>query len=203
MQKGLYPNVDTPKEVKDQVWKMIEERGFESLYQEIEKKDPDYAKIISPNDHYRIRRSLEILLSQKMTLSQLKTQMENQTNSPLPKNRSLKLGLLQERKILRERVLERSRLMLERGLIEEVRSLRDRGWVDWAPLRSVGYKEVGDYLDGNIAKSDLIEKITTSTMQLIKKQTTWFKRDKEIHWFDRDDREKAKEFARQWFYSKP
>ena len=77
----------------------------------------------------------------------------------------------------------RTQKMLDAGLVDEVKTLRDKGFKDWAPLQSVGYKEVQLFLDQAFSEKELPEKITTATMQLIKKQQTWFNRDKEIHWF--------------------
>ncbi len=73
--------------------------------------------------------------------------------------------------------------MLKKGLIEETKSAIDQGWRDWAPLRSVGYKETVDFLDQKISREELGSEITLHTQQLAKKQRTWFKRDKEVKWF--------------------
>jgi tRNA dimethylallyltransferase len=54
-------------------------------------------------------------------------------------------------------------------------------------MQSVGYKEMNEYLDGTLNKSDLLPQITTKTMQLAKRQMTWFKKDPEIHWFETKD----------------
>jgi tRNA dimethylallyltransferase len=75
--------------------------------------------------------------------------------------------------------------MLVAGLLDEVAGLRARGFKDWAPLSSVGYREAGVYLDGGMQEPGELENaILTSTMQLAKRQMTWFKRDPEIQWFD-------------------
>ena len=88
--------------------------------------------------------------------------------------------------------------MLANGWIDEVEKLRSDGYGDWPPMKSVGYKEVQLFLDGEIERADLNDRIVTATMQLIKKQQTWFKRDPEIQWFTPEDLDKAK----QWTLSK-
>ena len=87
---------------------------------------------------------------------------------------------------LRTAVEQRTAKMIKDGLIDEVRVLRGRIEKDWPPLKSVGYREVGTFLDGELREDELLEKICTSTMQLAKRQTTWFKRSNDARWFHPD-----------------
>jgi tRNA dimethylallyltransferase len=201
LEKGLYPSVETTDEVKQKVMAFVEDKGFEEAFTYLQTRDPEYAAVISANDHYRIRRSLEILFSQSHTISELKKQMAQQAQSPLPPHRKLKVGLFLPREELRPLVLARSQEMVKGGLIEEVQNLVDAGYSRWAPMLSVGYKETQQFLEQGFSCDELVNRITTSTMQLIKKQSTWFKRDPEIKWYRSDEWPQAQASVEDWLQS--
>ncbi len=191
LQKGLYPETTAPSDIKNNIQMWIDDRGMGSLYEWVKENDPIFAEKISENDHYRVRRAVEVMLSQKKTLTELKNQMAEENHSVLPPHKSLKVGLRDDKEILRQRVELRTRRMLANGLVAEVEALVARGLKNWAPLASVGYKEVQAYLAGQLNLNDLEARIVTSTMQLIKKQMTWFKRDPQIQWFSIEEQDKA------------
>jgi tRNA dimethylallyltransferase len=191
LEKGLYPDSKVSERVKAKVKNWIEEDGFEALYHWLQEKDPDFAKKISINDHYRIRRSVQVMMTQNKSMTELKEEMKNKNYSILPPHQKLKIGLKAEKSVLRDRVHLRTQRMISEGFVKEVESLLAEGLEDWAPIKSVGYKEVVAYLKGEIPWTSLEDRIVTSTMQLIKKQMTWFKRDEEIHWFDLSEQEVA------------
>ncbi|MEO0336906.1 MAG: tRNA dimethylallyltransferase, partial [Pseudomonadota bacterium] len=137
------------------------------------------------------RRAVEVMKTQNLTMTELKKQMSLENHSPLPEHKAIKVGLSDERSQLKTRVAARTQKMLAAGFIEEVESLRQKGLSQWAPMESVGYREVQMHLDGEIESHELSERITTATLQLIKKQQTWFKRDYEIQWFLPSAREQA------------
>ena len=197
LEKGLYPEVEISAAIRSEVNRWISERGFDDLHAWISENDPEYIENVSQNDHYRIRRAVEVMKSQNIKMSGLKQKMLK-ASSPLPPHRRLKIGLQLERDELRERVRLRTKKMLADGLVEEVESLLEKGLRDWAPLQSVGYKQVLGFLDKEIALADLPEKIVIATMQLAKKQMTWFRRDPDIEWFRGDDRKKAMARIHQW-----
>lgn len=187
LEKGMYDVPEVASEVREQLDRQAAEPGgFMRLHEELKGRDPRTAEKIDPNDRYRILRSLEILRSHPAeTLSEIRERFRA-VQPPQP-FRSQKIGLFCDRALLRERVTARSRRMLASGLISEVENLRAQiralGLADWAPLRSVGYNEVQDFLDGKLRRESLEEQIITSTMQLAKRQMTWFKRDPETQWF--------------------
>jgi len=74
--------------------------------------------------------------------------------------------------------------MLSDGLIDEVKSLLDKGYDDWDALQSVGYKEASMFIKGELSEDQLLEEIVKNTMGLIKRQMTWFKKDQDMNWFD-------------------
>jgi len=150
------------------------------LYEELQSKDPEVAKKISPKDRYRILRALSIIKKEKKTLTQIKKEFQpEQLKWPY-----IKVGLFLPKENLLERVIARTNQMLKQGWVEETERLLKQGLKNWKPLSSVGYKEIQLYLEGQIKKEDLAPAIVSSTMKLAKKQKTWFKKDKSIQWFD-------------------
>lgn len=180
LDKGMFEieKVDPKKE--EELRKQLEARSQKDLYQELEKLDPGSAEELNPNDSYRIQRALIIYHGLGRRLSDLKKEFRPQ-KLPYP---IIKIGFTMERQKLRERIEKRAKQMLEAGLIDEVKSLVEKGFKDWPLLQSVGYKQVLQYLNGELSESELLPEITLRTVQLSKRQMTWFQRDKEIQWFD-------------------
>ncbi|MGY0040430.1 tRNA (adenosine(37)-N6)-dimethylallyltransferase [Pedobacter sp. NJ-S-72] len=89
-----------------------------------------------------------------------------------------------ERPLLYQRINHRVDLMLQEGLLEEVKSLED--YRELNALKTVGYAELFDYLDGTITYDVAVEKIKQNTRRFAKRQLTWFRRDDQIHWFTPD-----------------
>jgi tRNA dimethylallyltransferase len=200
VQKGLYPKSNSSEEVKKKVNEWIDKDGILALYSWIQQKDFAFSTKISVNDHYRIRRSTEIMMSQNKTMTELKEQMSKESLSPLPNNRFINIGFRLEKSEILKRIQIRTKKMLEMGFIEEVLQIREMGLKDWQPLLSVGYKEVGEFLDNNESLSLLEEKINTSTMQLIKKQMTWFRRSPDINWFNPNEANSAFKTISEWSF---
>ncbi len=203
LEKGLYPRSKTSEEVKKEVSGWIKAEGFESLYIWLKQRDPELVKTVNPGDHYRLRRAVEIMKTQGKTITELKREMACKNNSPLPLHFSLKIGLKMNREDLKKRIERRTDQMLQCGLIEEVTSLLKRGFDHWPPLQSVGYREVRDFLKNGGSKEELRSKIITSTMGLVKKQMTWFKRDKDIFWFHPDQEQEILNHIKTWFEKLP
>jgi tRNA dimethylallyltransferase len=188
LEKGMYEVPEIPLPIREELkFESEKEGGFANLYLELKRRDPEAAGKIKPQDRYRILRALEVLRANNegLTLTQIRGQFE-QKIQPEAEFSAKKIGLLREREVLRKAITQRTRDMLKRGLIDEVTKLRAAGLGDWGPLKSVGYREVQDFLDGRIRFDELEQVIVTSTMQLAKRQMTWFKRDPEIAWFDSD-----------------
>ena len=189
LERGMYPGKSSMLPLND----AMENQELSYLYELLKKKDIERAKQVSPKDRYRICRSLNIIEKEGKTFSQIKRDFKEQ-KLPWP---YIKVGLSISQQELLKRVKARTEKMLKDGLIEETEHLLNKGFRDWRPLRSVGYKEVQLYLEGKIKKSDLVDKIVSSTMSLAKRQKTWFKRDKNIRWFDFN--QDAKDIYKQMF----
>lgn len=189
LDKGMYEVPEIPESVKEGVRADLEALGAHALHEELRRRDPEAAARIQPQDRYRIARALEILRAspEGQTLGRIRADFEEKQNlfinssSPF---HSSKIGLFRPRDVLRRRVEERTRRMMDGGLLDEVLRLRALGLASWAPLRSVGYREVQELVEGRLQRKDLEASIVTSTMQLAKRQMTWFKRDPDIRWFN-------------------
>ena len=188
LEKGMYEVPEIPLAIREELnFESEQAGGFSKLYLELSHRDPEAAGKIKPQDRYRILRALEVLRAHKddLTLTQIRAQFEHKLK-PEAEFTAQKVGLFRERDVLCKAITQRTRNMLKRGLIDEVSKLRAQGLGTWAPLKSVGYREVQGFLDGLIRLEDLEQVIVTRTMQLAKRQMTWFKRDPEITWFDAD-----------------
>lgn len=180
LEKGMFDVKKPSSEVDAQVRDDLKTRGLPALYQELEKCDPEYAEGLSPNDSYRIVRAIVVFRETGRKVSDLKKEFARR-DFPYP---LLKLGLLPSREQLLPSIRARTEKMLEDGLIEEVEALRGEGFSDWSALQSVGYRECQMFLNGEIDRGRLKELISEKTVQLAKKQRTWFKRDTEIQILD-------------------
>lgn len=180
LEKGMF---DVPKprpESEKKVRQLLASTGLASLYENLRIKDPEYAERLSPNDSYRISRALIIMEDSGQTVTELRKQFKPK---PFPFS-LLKLGLAPDRDFLLPRVEARTTEMLKMGLLQEIQGLIDDGFEAWPPLESVGYKEGLACLKGKVAREDLGRLISEKTMQLSKKQRTWFKRESDTQWLD-------------------
>lgn len=185
VEKGMYPVSSVKPEVKVETDQLIADKGFDYLFDWVMAFDPDYAQKLSRNDHYRIERAYQLMKSENKSITQIQAEF-NQTERVFPCP-LLKIGITEDKEILRRIIKERTVGLIKKGLIQEVKALLDKGMIDWDPLNSVGYKEVVKYLSSGQSDSVvLIDEITQNTMKLIKKQKTWFQKDKQIHWLGRD-----------------
>lgn len=162
---------------------MADEKGWPALHQDLARADPEAARRIKPNDAQRIQRALEVFYITGKSMTAL---LEQPKYVYLP-YRIIRLALVpRERNWLHERIAERFELMLELGLIGELRRLRrDYALEPTMPsMRSVGYRQVWRYLDGEYALTTLREKAVAATRQLAKRQLTWLKSMHDVASFD-------------------
>ena len=181
--KGMQHFPKSSLEKRSHIIKDMENYGLDFLYKELQDKDPLYAKKVHYRDKYRILRGVEILRMQPQTITQIQQQFQSNV-FPYPK---ALIGLKCDRGELRRSIQIRTCQMLELGFIEEVRELLQRGLRDWPALKSVGYKQVVMFLEGQIKKENLLEEIVQATMRLAKKQMTWFRNKYSIYWIDKKE----------------
>lgn len=187
LDKGMFDVGPINKELEESIRQEISQKGTQELFKEIKAKDPRYAATISPNDHYRVFRAICLLRSFNRPVSELQDEFVQKSKRTELKAKKIKIGIKEDREVLRQRVQLRTQKMLQLGLIDEVRELVMQGHRNWPPLKSIGYKEVLDFIDGHIEQKKLEDEIVKNTMRLAKKQMTWFRRDIDIHWFQRQE----------------
>jgi tRNA dimethylallyltransferase len=186
LEKGLFPIGAVNAEVIHVLEEQVKKEGSQSLYDELQKMDPDSAKKISINDHYRIIRAIEIIRTHGKTKTQVEKEFQTaQKPFPFP---LLKIGIESSRESLAPRVHQRFVHMLNQGVLDEVRGLIAEGFSNWSPLSSIGYRECQDYLRGEILEEiSLIDEVVKNTLRFAKRQRTWFRRDAGIRWFSASD----------------
>lgn len=154
--------------------------GKEYLYDYLTQIDPTTAKTLHINDTSRIIRAIEIKLLSGKSKSEIVNDFPKILSNPLI------VGLYQPREILYDKINRRVDIMIDNGLINEVTKLINIGLTpqNSQSLRGIGYKEIFDYIIGEISLEEAIEKIKQHTRNYAKRQITWFKRYNNIHWFD-------------------
>ncbi len=181
--KGMYDSPTTPKEISFRSDELFKNYGIAPFLDILKKEDPKSFKLYHENDHYRVRRAVEHLWSHGLPLSSARCKKDEENAAlgqsnvhgwdllhvylDIPKEEHLKI------------IIERTKKMLELGLLEEVKALLSQGFTGLEkPLQSIGYKEVID-LEFGVHKNILEcqNRIVISTRQLAKSQRTWFKRD--------------------------
>ena len=176
------PQVPPNQELRRRLEARAEQEGSQSLYQELQDIDPSAAAKISPRNIRRVIRALEIYHATGQFLSQL--QRKESPGFPI-----LLIGLTQERSGLYRKIDWRVDKMLQRGLVEEVEQLLKKGYSSSLPSMSgIGYKQIGQFLRGEMTLPQSIDKIKYETHRLARHQYAWFRlSDSRIHWFDNSE----------------
>lgn len=165
---------------RDKLNKIANDGELEKLYNEALKIDPEATKKISKNDKKRIIRILEIY----HTTGKTKTQQEIESKKGEIKYNYIVFTINMKRELLYERINKRVDQMIKNGLIEEVADIIKKYKTFPTAMQGLGYKEVVEFLNGNINKELMIEKIKMETRRYAKRQLTWFRKNKDIIWID-------------------
>ena len=168
------PTVD--QETRELLKEKLAKEGLDSLVEELKQLDPEHYQIVDKKNPRRVVHALEICYMTGKTY----TSFRKQTVKQRPFN-ILKIGLNRDRDELYTRINSRVIDMFNHGLIEECERVYD--YRNRNALNTVGYKETFNFLDGLLTKEETIRQIQSNTRQYMRKQLTWFKRDKQIKWF--------------------
>ena len=175
-----YAETKMNEKYREELERRAETHGLESLYNEARKIDKEAMMKISPNDKKRIIRVLEIYKETGKT----KTEQElNSRKKDIPFDYHV-FAINFDRQILYDRINKRVDTMIKNGLIQEVEHLTKNYPNMKTAIQSIGYKEVLEYLEGNLTKEEMIEKIKQETRRYAKRQITWFKKNKNTIWID-------------------
>lgn len=175
-----YPSVELDMNYRKKLEEIAEKEGLYRLYEMAMKVDKLAMKKISPNDKKRICRVLEIYHATGKT----KTQIEIESRANKPKYDYLVFGISMDREKLYERINKRVDIMIEDGLIDEVKKVLNKYDDFPTAMQGLGYKEVVEYINGDTTKEEMIEKIKMETRRYAKRQLTWFRRYDNITWID-------------------
>lgn len=192
VQAVLYDFQFAKQEVDEQArlhyYAELEKLGPEAMHAKLLQIDPAAAAEIHPNNTRRVIRALEMI--ELAGVSRAEEQF-NRGDTPLYNH--LIIGLDMERAKLYERINLRVDLMIEAGLLEEVRALYDAGIRDVQSIKAIGYKELYAYFDGFVTLDEAIEQIKQNSRRYAKRQLTYFRNKMEIEWIG-NDWDKTKKF---------
>ena len=176
-------------DVRQEMKQHLEQEGLESLVEELHNLDPEYWEIVDKQNPRRVVHALEICHQTGRTytsfrIGQKKERPFNVIKVGLTLDKVLKVKrgqTIMNHSELYERINARVLNMVDKGLVEEVRSVLT--YRNDKALNTIGYKEMFQYLDGNISLDEAIRQIQSNTREYARKQLTWFKKDKGIRWF--------------------
>ena len=165
---------------------LAKEKGKEYLYEILKKVDPEYAQIVHFNNVKKVIRALEY---HKETGGKLSEHNKEQRQKESPYNFAY-FVLYHDREVLYDRINKRVDIMMEDGLLDEVKGLIEEGYAkNLVSMQGLGYKEFFDYFDGTISLEDTVDKIKQDTRRFAKRQLTWFRREKEVIWLNKKEYE--------------
>ena len=162
---------------------LVQEKGNEYLHEMLQKVDPKAAQEIHENNRKRVIRALEYYRDTGKQISEHNEQ-QRQKESPY---QFVYFVLNRDRQELYRRIDQRVDRMMEQGLLEEVKRLKERGCTsNMVSMKGLGYKELLDYLGGMDSLEEAVRIIKRDTRHFAKRQLTWFKREKEVNWIELD-----------------
>ena len=173
---------ETDTAFRDKLWQLGEEKGNHYLHELLRKVDPESAEEIHENNRKRVIRALEFYENSGKPISTHNKEQRQKTSA----YNSCYFVLTDDRKKLYERIESRVDQMLSKGLVDEVRTLKERGCnASMVSMQGLGYKEILEYLDGRCSLLEAVEKIKKETRHFAKRQLTWFRREKDVIWLDK------------------
>ena len=181
---GLFTEVRVEESVRVEVHRQYKEKGREAAYAELLQVDSVTAERIHKNDTQRLLRGLEIFHSTGIPWSKhLEAQQEQQPSISF--EHLLVMGLTCERSRLYERIEKRAGMMMNSGLMEEVRNLQKMGFdAQLASMQAIGYRHAVQYLNGSKSLDVTITELIRDTRRYAKRQMTWFRKQKQLKWYD-------------------
>ena len=178
---GIFRGPAASAEIRGRFAKIAEEQGVAHLHQRLREIDPEAANRIGVNDLYRIVRALEVF---ELTGETISAHQRRHRFADIGYD-TLTVGVEVERRKLYEAIDTRFDAMVSAGLVEEVRALVEAGYSPGKPpLSTIGYKQIGEYLRGEMTLAEAVSQAKQESRRLAKRQLTWFRREPEIVWLD-------------------
>ena len=176
--EGLFAGPPRSEDLRERLRQRAALRGPENLHRVLRRLDPQAATAIHPHDVAKVIRAIEICMSARQKM----TELWRQGRDRLRGFRILRIGLDPEREALYQRINERARSMFLHGLLEETRVLRERYGDSARPLSSLGYKQAGQHLSGELSLDQAIAAAQQGHRNYAKRQMTWFRREPDVRW---------------------
>ena len=170
-----FPTIDT--EIRIQLQKDFDEKGLQYLQERLKELDVEYFKIVDEQNPQRVIRALEVCIGTGKTFTEFRVRKTKERNFT-----PIKIGLNIDRDKLYERINLRVDLMMDAGLLAEAENVYPHK--DFNSLQTVGYRELFRYFDGEFTLEFAVSEIKKNTRRFAKRQLTWFRKDKDIKWFD-------------------
>lgn len=187
LHRGLVNAPSRDDAVRNTLEDRVDREGLASLYRELGVSDPVSAGKILPNDKRRIVRALEVFYRTGKPLSEL-----HGDNKKLDL-KWLVIGITMDRSELYKRIERRVDNMVERGLVDETRSVIERFGPDSFALGSIGYRHAANFINGTWTRDEFIETLKRDTRHYAKRQMTWFRKIPDIRWFFPSESDKIKD----------
>ena len=179
-----FTQTDEDTQLREELEQIAGQKGAEYLHQMLRECDPKSAEMIHANNVKRVIRALEFYHLSGGKISE-HNEKERQKESPY---HFAYFVLNDERERLYRRINQRVDIMLEQGLVEEVKKLKDMGYhKKMVSMQGLGYKEILDYLEGECTLEEAIYRIKRDTRHFAKRQLTWFRREREVLWVNKPD----------------
>lgn len=180
LKHGLSSLPAADENIRKKLDALVAEHGLEYLHDKLKSVDPVSAERIHPNDSQRIQRALEVY---ELTNVKLSDFLERKSPSPFKHNIAA-YCVSQEKHILDEKIEKRFMQMLDEGLVDEVKKLFERTDLNkkLPSIRSINYRQIWDYLEGNMDYEQMVQKCITVTRQLAKRQFTWLRSWEDLVW---------------------
>jgi tRNA dimethylallyltransferase len=188
--RGLDYFPEIPTAIREKLLIEFEENGLEFIQEKLRKLDPKYAEEVDISNPQRIIRALEVTEFTKTPFSAYRKNNSKERNF-----KSIKIGLNTDRDILYERINRRVDIMIDQGLLDEAKAVYEHKNLN--SLQTVGYRELFRYFDGEWPLDFAISEIKKNTRRFAKRQLTWFRKDKEITWFEPSQKEKIISFIKE------
>ena len=179
-----YQDIKFDEEYRNKLERIADEEGLDKLYEEAKKIDEKAIEKISKNDKKRILRILEIYHA----TGKNKTQQEIESRKKEVEYDYHVYALNWNREKLYERINKRVDIMIDQGLIDEVKTVYEKYSKFPTAMQGLGYKEVVEYLENKLTKEEMIEKIKQETRRYAKRQMTWFRKNKQTVWLDGENK---------------
>jgi len=178
--EGLFAGPARSEDLRERLRERVSERGADYLHRILRRLDPAAAERIHANDVPKAIRAIEVWFAERRPM----TELWQAVREPLAGFRILRLGLNPEREALYERINLRAAKMFDAGLIAETERLLGRYGNAARPIGSLGYKQAGQFLRGEVDRETAICAAQQAHRNYAKRQMTWFRREPDVRWLD-------------------